>query len=163
MAHTKTTGAARILGKSEAATLRTEAIKALTAIAEHHGFELHALAGQYSPNEWFRIQFEFALPGASAEATAWRSHAYIHGPEVVNALGRTYPYQDHRYTVAGWKTRARRMPVIMIREDGARFKWSVELLKSVLRAVHENAAGGGSERPSERAMRKSVGRKEAGR
>jgi hypothetical protein len=110
--------------------LRSDIDKALATISKKYGIEISAGNASFtSSNVTYKVQA--AVKAASGvtmtkEASDFNLYASINLSGF--KLGQTISLQGKEYTIAGWKVRAQRNPVIVTR-DGKSYRVSTEMIK----------------------------------
>lgn len=110
--------------------LRSDIDKALATISKKYGIEISAGNASFtSSNVTYKVQA--AVKAASGvtmtkEASDFNLYASINLSGF--KLGQTISLQGKEYTIAGWKVRAQRNPVIVTR-DGKSYRVSAEMIK----------------------------------
>jgi ribosome-associated translation inhibitor RaiA len=110
--------------------LRSDIDKALATISKKYGIEISAGNASFtSSNVTYKVQAAVKAAGGvtmTKEASDFNLYASINLSGF--KLGQTISLQGKEYTIAGWKVRAQRNPVIVTR-DGKSYRVSTEMIK----------------------------------
>lgn len=110
--------------------LRSDIDKALATLSKKYGIEITAGNASFtSSNVTYKVQAAVKAAGGvtmTKEASDFNLYANINLPGF--KLGQTISLQGKEYTIAGWKVRAQRNPVIVTR-DGKSYRVSTEMIK----------------------------------
>ena len=110
--------------------LRSDIDKALATISKKYGIEISAGNASFtSSNVTYKVQAAVKAAGGvtmTKEASDFNLYASINLSGF--KLGQTISLQGKEYTIAGWKVRAQRNPVIVTR-DGKSYRVSAEMIK----------------------------------
>lgn len=110
--------------------LRSDIDKALATLSKKYGIEITAGNASFTPsNVTYKVQA--AVKAASGVTmTKEASDFNLYGNISLSGfkLGQTISLQGKEYTIAGWKVRAQRNPVIVTR-DGKSYRVSTEMIK----------------------------------
>ena len=110
--------------------LRSDIDKALATISKKYGIEISAGNASFtSSNVTYKVQAAVKAAGGvtmTKEASDFNLYASINLSGF--KLGQTISLQGKEYTIAGWKVRAQRNPVIVTR-DGKSYRVSTEMIE----------------------------------
>ena len=110
--------------------LRNDIDKALATLSKKYGIEISAGNASFtSSNVTYKVQAAVKASGGivmTKEASDFNLYANINLPGF--KLGQTISLQGKEYTIAGWKVRAQRNPVIVTR-NGKSYRVSIEMIK----------------------------------
>ena len=110
--------------------LRNDIDSALAALSKKYGIEISAGNASFtSSNVTYKVQAAVKAAGGvtmTKEASDFNLYASINLSGF--KLGQTISLQGKEYTIAGWKVRAQRNPVIVTR-DGKSYRVSTEMIK----------------------------------
>ena len=112
-------------------SLRVDLNSALDKVAKEYGIEITTGNILFSGNN-ATIKVEASVIGENGtamtkEATDFEMYAKLHG---INAkVGDTFTHGGKVYTIEGWKSRARKTPIV-VGNGGNSYKVSIDLLKS---------------------------------
>lgn len=116
---------------------------AVDSFCDAEGLEVVASKGKYgykgsitfdiSPSE---RDEETGVNLAAPEAHAWFDYAEANGFDA-DDLGRTFTYRGEEYAIAGWRSRARKAPVKVVRtRDGGVYAMPTTMVKFALMSIN---------------------------
>lgn len=122
--------------KDQIARLQEVVRAAVDSFCDAEGLELVASKGKYGYKG--SITFELAPSDrdeetgvnlAAPEAYAWFDYAEANGFDM-DDLGRTFRHNGEEYAIAGWRSRAKKAPVKVVRtRDGAAYAMPVTMVR----------------------------------
>lgn len=114
--------------------LRSDLDIALAKVAKQYGIEISTGNISFSGDNC-SIKVKAAVIGdgglvMSKEATDYTRYAKFNGLDA--KLGDTFTYQGTEYTIVGWKSRARKNPVLAKNAKGDTYRVPVSMVKASL-------------------------------
>ena len=119
-----------MLTKLQFADFRKEAEKALEDIAEKYNATVHCGKINYDANS-FRLQVEVSkkeVNGVSFEKAEFERYCSMYGFKKED-YQKTFTTGNDQYTLVGFNTKARTMPILALKSDGRRYKFGTYVLK----------------------------------
>jgi len=110
--------------------LRNDIDSALAALSKKYGIEISAGNATFtSSNVTYKVQAAVKSSGG-VTMTKEASDFNLYGTRLLTGftLGQTITLQGKQYTIAGWKTRAQKNPVIVSRE-GKTYRVSTDMIR----------------------------------
>jgi hypothetical protein len=111
--------------------------EALKSVETKYGVKLSHTRGRYGSDS-LRMTLEFREPSDSGEfvdpaAKRLDDSAEFYGlPKDIR--GKTFIDRGHKYTVVGLAERSSRFPVLVDRDDERKFRYSIEIVKALVKA-----------------------------
>jgi len=111
-------------------TLAAEVEAALKTVAERHGLTVAYAGGSFDAST-YRPKITFAAVSDTGRPADWDAWCHVYGfkPE---DFGRAFKNAGNTFTVAGLDGNRPKYPVIAVRADGKRFKFSAESVVALL-------------------------------
>jgi len=124
-----------MMNRTKGKEIQAAALAALASVEERFGVKVAFKAGQIG-DTYINLKFEFAEVGAngaaeSAEAVEFKKYAHLIGLKPED-LGRSFQSNGHTFTIAGMSLGRGRLPVMVTREDGMRFKYGRDTVRLAL-------------------------------
>jgi hypothetical protein len=122
--------------RKTASAFAKEAEQALQALARKYGVDVSTGSGSYNDSNFtFKITAAVKSSDGTAitrEAQAFKANARWIGLQESD-LGRSFTSRGKTFTITGYNTRAKRMPILAKDENGKGFKFEVDTVKMLLK------------------------------
>lgn len=130
------------MDRERARVLRERIQETLDGLAAELDVRIIVDHGTYSPNNCvYKLQVaEFQNGQAmTREAEAFKRLANLYGVDL-EALGKTFQWRGHEFTVVGLNTRRVKYPILADSAEGRRFKFPMDVLRLVEKAPTKKKA-----------------------
>jgi hypothetical protein len=120
-----------VMDKKSCATLSGEATLALQQVLKKYGVDVEYVGGSYSPEE-FNLKFAIRIPRSDGIPPAFAKACGKFGLDPSDYKKRFRNDSGTTYELVGIKPQNRKYPIIGLRSDGKRFKFSSRVLAAGL-------------------------------